>query len=254
VRRAGTAFVALALAAAACSSSSSNGHRQITVFAAASLVNAFDTIGKEFERAHRGVTVRFSYGPSDGLAQQIEQGAPADVFASASETWMDAVANSPGVEARADFARNVLTLVVPASNPADIRSVADLAKPGVKLVLAAPGVPAGDYAREILAKTRVRHDALANLVSNEIDVRGVLQKVESGDADAGIAYVTDVKTAGSGAIRSIPIPRRLNVLATYAIGTVAGSGDPTDARAFVRYVLGPGQIALLADGFIEKPA
>jgi molybdate transport system substrate-binding protein len=254
VRRAVAALVSFGLLGAACSSSSASAERRITVFAAASLVTAFDTIAKEFERADPNVTVRISYGPSDGLAQQIQQGAPADVFASASETWMDAVAKDPGVHGRVDFARNLLTLVVPASNPANIHSVGDLAKTGVELVLAAPGVPAGEYAREILAKAGVEQAALANLVSNEIDVRGVLQKVESGDADVGIAYVTDVRTAGSTAIRAIPIPRRLNVLATYPIGVVDGSGDAADARAFVRYVLGPGQVALLADGFIQKPS
>jgi len=254
VKRALAVSLAAGLLAVACSSGSNTADHRITVLAAASLATAFDTIGHEFERAHPDVTVRVLYGPSDGLAQQIQAGDPADVFASASETWMDAVAKNPGVVDRADFARNRLVLVVPRPNPGHIRSIDDLTRPGVKLVLAAPGVPAGDYAREILQNAGIARAALRNVVSNEVDVRGVLVKVESGDADAGIVYISDVKTAGSTAIRTFAIPRSVNVLATYAIAVVHGSSVPTDARAFVRYVLDGGQRVLLADGFSQKPS
>src|SRR5205823_10167178 len=127
-------------------------------------------------------------------------------FASASERWMDDVANDPGVSDRADFARNRLTIVVPTSNPANIRTVGDLARPGIKLVLAAEGVPAGDYGRAMLRNAGIERPALANVVSNEVDVKSVLAKVESGDADAGIVYVTDVTPDLASRVRAIGIP------------------------------------------------
>jgi molybdate transport system substrate-binding protein len=187
------------------------------------------------------------------LAQQIQEGARADVFASASATWMDAVADKPGVSRRSDFARNRLTLVVPSSNPAGIAKLDDLTRPGVKLVLAAEGVPAGDYARQILANDRIAGDALANVVSNEIDVKGVLAKVASGDADAGMVYVTDLTPDVAGKVRSVAIPDAVNVIATYPIAVVDGGSDPTLARTFVRFVLGPGQQTLHRAGFLPAP-
>jgi len=223
---------------------------RVTVLAAASLTEAFQIIGKDFERQNPGVSVRFSFGPSDGLAAQIQNGAPADVFASASESWMDAVQHKPGVTHRTDFVTNRLILVVPASNPAHVRSVADLARPGVKLVLAAQGVPAGDYARQVLARAAIADQALANVVSNEVDVKGVLQKVVSGDADAGMVYVTDLTPDLKGSVEGITIPSSINVIATYPIATVAGSRDPGLADQFIRYVLGPGRSVLNRLGFL----
>ena len=242
--------VSAALLASACSGGGGGTSRRITVFAAASLTDAFGLIGMQFERAHPGTGVRLAYGPSDGLAQQIQAGAPADVFASAGETWMGAVAKRPGVADRADFARNRLVVVVPSTNPGHIRSITDLARPGIKLVLAAPGVPAGDYAREILRNAGIGRAALANVVSNEVDVRGVLAKLDTGDADAGIVYTTDAQSAGTG-INTIAIPTQLNVLATYPIAVVRGSPAGGVARAFVRFVLGPGQLTLRAAGFLR---
>ena len=236
----------------ACGTGGTNGARTstLTVLGAASLTESFQRIGRAFSDHHPDVTIRFSFGPSDGLAQQIEQGAPADVFASASESWMDRVARDPGISGRADFARNRLTVVVPAANPAGISSLADLAKPGVKLVLAAEGVPAGDYAREILAKAGITRPALANVVSNEVDVKGVLAKVASGDADAGIVYVTDVTPSYAGEVRTIGIPPSANVIANYPIAVVDGSDHSGAAEAFVRYVEGPGQQILRSAGFL----
>jgi molybdate transport system substrate-binding protein len=234
----------------ACSKGGSGNQQTLTVLGAASLTDAFQTIGKAFERAHEGVHVRFSFGPSDGLAQQIQEGAKADVFASASPTWMGAVADRPGVSGRSDFARNRLTLVVPSSNPAGIAKLDDLTRPGVKLVLAAEGVPAGDYARQILANAKIAGPALANVVSNEVDVKGVLAKVASGDADAGIVYVTDLTPDIAGRVKNIPIPDAINVIATYPIAVVKGASDPALARTFVRFVLGPGQRTLHRAGFL----
>jgi molybdate transport system substrate-binding protein len=246
-----TALLLLPLLLSACASSGAKHQRALTVLGAASLTEAFQAIGRQFEGAHGGVSVRFSFGPSDGLAQQIRQGAPADVFASASESWMNEVAKDPGVAGRADFARNRLTVVVPASNPARIGALADLARPGVKLVLAARGVPAGDYGREILANAGIAKGALTNVVSNEVDVKGVLAKVASGDADAGIVYVTEVTPSVSGQVRAVSIPPNDNVVATYPIAVIDGAGQAALARAFVRFVLGPGQSTLQRSGFMQ---
>ena len=141
---------------------------------------------------------------------------------------------------------------ISASNPAGTSSVADLARPGVKLVLAAEGVPAGDYARQILANAGIARQALANVVSNEVDVKGVLQKVASGDADAGIVYVTDLTPDVASSVKGITIPGNLNVIAIYPIALVDGSRDSALASRFVRYVLGPGVRVLNRFGF--RPA
>jgi molybdate transport system substrate-binding protein len=254
MRRIGVAIVSLALIATACGSKGEGGsmpHTTLTVLAASSLTEAFDRIGSDFEKAHDGVTVRFSFGPSDGLAQQIQAGGPTDVFASASPTWMDAVAEDPGVRDRVDFARNRLVIVTPADDPANVSSVDDLARPGVKLVLAAQGVPAGDYAREMLKNAGVSTRALANVVSNEEDVKAVIQKVILGEADAGIAYLTDVTPAVRDEIREVPIPDAVNVIATYPIAVVSSSGHSALAADFVRYVSGSaGEHVLASFGFL----
>jgi molybdate transport system substrate-binding protein len=235
-----SAAVLTGCAAAGGASSPPKTTTTITVVAAASLTEAFEQIGRRFEATHPGTIVRFSFGPSDGLAAQIQAGAPADVFASASPTWMDAVADDPGVADRFDFARNRLVVVTPADDPADIDSVDDLAHPGVKLVLAAEGVPAGDYAREMLGNARIAGPALTNVVSNEEDVKAVIQKVLLGEADAGIVYVTDVTPDVRDRVREIAIPNGLNVVATYPIAVVDGSARPGLAREFVAFVSDPG--------------
>jgi molybdate transport system substrate-binding protein len=244
------AIVAAAILASSCGRAGADGRSQtLTVFGAASLTEAFTEIAHAFEAEHPGLRVRLSFGPSDGLATQIQEGAPADVFASASPTWMDAVAEDPGVSDRRDFARNRLIVITPADDPAGISSVEDLARPGVTLVLAAEGVPVGDYARQLLDNAGIADAALANVVSNEDDVKGVVQKVALGEADGGIVYRTDVTPAGAGDLRTIDVPRDLNVIATYPIAAVGGSASDL-ASAFVDYVTGPGQAALLAAGFL----
>lgn len=219
----------------------------VTVFAAASLTEAFTQIADEYQELH-GVEVLLSFGPSDGLATQIQEGAPADVFASASLKWMDAVAEDPGVTDRADFARNVLVVIVPARDPAGIVTVDDLGEPGIKLILAAEGVPVGDYAREMLANAGIADEALANVVSNEDDVKGVVQKVALGEADAGIVYRTDVTASVAEDLVSNDVPDDVNVVAFYPIAALAGASE--HARGFVEYVLGPGQETLRAAGFL----
>lgn len=236
---------------AACSPGRENDEDAgIVVFAAASLTEAFGVIVGGFAASHPGVSVRFNFGPSDGLATQIGEGAPADVFASASPRWMDAVAADPGVSDRATFARNRLVVLMPASNPARIDGLEDLARPGIKLVLAAAGVPAGQYAREALRNAGVLDAALRNLVSNEEDVKGVVQKVLLDEADAGIAYQTDWTQAVRSKVRAIEIPDRWNVTAGYPIAVVASSSRREAARAFVEYVLGAGRPVLRRFGFL----
>ena len=248
--RALAVIACLTLFLPACGGSGSE-RQEVTVLAAASLTAAFTKIGADFERANPDVTVRFSFGPSDGLATQILEGAPADVFAPASPTYMDQVqTDGPGVSGRADFARNTLAVVVPSGNPAHIGSLDDLARPGVKLVLAAVGVPAGDYAREILGSAGIQKEALANVVSNEEDVKGVVQKVLLGEADAGIVYGTDVTPDISANVREIAIPDGVNVIATYPIAVINGSSHTPAATAFIQYVVGPGQATLRTFGFL----
>jgi molybdate transport system substrate-binding protein len=247
MRRAAIAFAALVVLLPACGSAPNYGSgartTTLTVLAAASLTEAFGRIGTEFERAHVGVIVRLSFGPSDGLAAQIQAGAPADVFASASPTWMDAVAKDPGVSDRVDFARNRLVVVTPVDDPAGIDSVEDLAVPGIKLVVAAEGVPAGDYAREMLQNAGIAKAALGNVVSNEEDVKAVVQKVALGEADAGIVYVTDVTADLRDRVHEVSIPDSVNVVATYPIAVVAQSAHSQPARAFVSFVSDPSSAA-----------
>lgn len=245
--------LALAIVGAACgggTEGAGGGGVELTVSAAASLTAAFTDIGEDYEAAHDGVRIRFNFGPSDGLATQITESGGVDVFASASDAWMDAVAEDPGVAHRAELARNRLAIVVPADDPAAIGSIQDLAVPGVQIVLAAEGVPAGDYAREVLANAGIEDAALANVVSNEEDVKGVITKVLSGDADAGITYVTDVTPEIAEQVSLVEIPVEVNVLATYQIAVVGGTDHPDIARTFVGFVLGPGQETLDAYGFL----
>jgi molybdate transport system substrate-binding protein len=228
---------------------------ELVVLGAASLTEAFTELGNRFEATHRGVAVRFSFGPSDGLAAQIDNGAPADVFASASETWMDDVeSNGPGIEGRTDFARNKLLLITPSDDPAHISSLRDLGAPGIKLVLAAKDVPVGTYAREALARVGVGAAAEANVVSNEQDVKAVLQKVLLGEADAGIVYRTDLTPDVAPDLNAIDIPKDQNVIATYPIGVVAGGPNTRLAEQFVALVTGAqGQRILLDRAFLPPP-
>jgi molybdate transport system substrate-binding protein len=247
-----------ALLGAACGSSSgpsatlsASEGGEITVLAAASLTEAFTQIGKDFEAANPGTKVNLSFGGSDSLAAQIDQGSPADVFASASGKWMDDVEqNGPGVTNRQDFAKNRLVVIVPADNPAGIASIDDLANPGVKLVLAADTVPVGTYSRQALDNAGIADAAEGNVVSNEDDVKAVVQKVALGEADAGIVYQTDVTAAVKETVTAIPIADAVNVVATYPIAVIGGAPNATLATSFETYVLGPGQAVLQSFGFL----
>jgi molybdate transport system substrate-binding protein len=253
----------LVLVVAACSSKSSPGSSTsgsagptaLTVFAASSLKAAFTQIGSDFTAANPGDTVTFNFGPSDGLAGQIESEGTADVFASASAKWMDEVDQKVGVEGRTDFAQNRLVIITPPDNPASIASIADLANPGLQLVLAAEGVPVGDYAREALAIAGIADAAEANVVSNEEDDASVVAKITSGEADAAIVYASDVTAQVAPDVNAIEIPDDLNVLATYPIAAVTGTTNAAVAQTFVEYVTGPdGQATLKTFGFLPPPA
>ena len=178
MRRSLSSLLAVLLLAGCSSGSSDDDETELTVFAASSLTAAFtERIGPAFEAGRDGVTVTFNFAASDTLAEQIQSEGTADVFASASATWMDAVQDDPGVTGRVDFATNRLVIVTPADNPAGIASIEDLADDGVQLVLAAEGVPVGDYAREALDKAGIADEAEANVVSNEEDNASVVAKI-----------------------------------------------------------------------------
>ncbi|HEY2437202.1 MAG TPA: molybdate ABC transporter substrate-binding protein, partial [Solirubrobacteraceae bacterium] len=208
---------------------------------AASLTDAFKALGASFQQAHPAVTVRFNFAGTPTLVTQIEQGAPADVFASADTTNMDKLktdgytSGTPQV-----FAHNKLEIVVAPGNPKGITALADLAKPGVIYISAGPTVPGGKYAAQALQKAGVT----VTPKSLETDVKSVVSKVELGEADAGIVYTTDVKAAGSK-VTGVPIPDQYNVVATYPITTVKGTKDGAAAGAFVAYVLSAGGQATL---------
>ncbi|MFS2292350.1 MAG: molybdate ABC transporter substrate-binding protein [Actinomadura sp.] len=225
------------------------GGETLTVFAAASLTEVFTALGETFEDAHPGVRVRFGFGGSSTLAQQITQGAPADVFASASPATM-ATATAAGDAAgrpRA-FARNRLVIAVPKDDPGRVRTAGDLSRPGLKVVLCAEQVPCGAAARTALdaAGTRVEP------VSRERDVKAVLTKVSLGEADAGLVYRTDVKAAG-GEVKGIEFAEAEKAINDYPIVEVAGAPQSALAKEFIRLVLGERGKAALARAGFEVP-
>lgn len=197
----------------------------------------------------------FNFGSSGDLAASIESEGTADVFASASGTYMDEVSNKVGVSGRADFAQNKLVVITPKNNPAGISSLKDLAKPGIQVVLAAAGVPVGDYARQVLQTAGIQKAVLANVVSNEVDDASVVVKITSGEADAAIVYLSDVTSAVASQVKAIQIPDSVNVIATYPIAVVTGTSHADTAQAFVDYVTGSQGQATLADfGFLPPPS
>lgn len=235
----------------------------LTVFAAASLTESFGELGKLFEEQHPGVTVVFNFAGSQQLVQQLAQDAPADVFASANNPQMQAAVDAGRVDAGSPqtFVRNLLVVVTPADNPGGLNSLQDLARPGLKLVLAAPEVPVGQYAQQFLEQAgqdpSFGPDFVAgvtqNVVSYEENVRAVLSKVSLGEADAGIVYATDAASAGD-AVRTLPIPDALNVVAAYPLAPVTDSAQAELAAQFIALVLSPeGQAVLARYGFDPAP-
>lgn len=217
-----------------------------TVFAAASLTDVFTEIAAAFEEANPGATVELSFGPSSGLATQINEGAPADVLATASTSTMDQVVEAESVTEEPDvFATNLLELAVPPDNPACVGGLDDLADEDLVVGLCAEEVPCGDFARQALDQAGIE----ASVDTDEPDVRALLTKVEEAQVDVGVVYRTDV-IAADGAVEGVEIPDDQNVAATYPIAPVADAANPDGADAFVEFVLSDaGQAALAAAGF-----
>jgi molybdate transport system substrate-binding protein len=221
----------------------------VRVFAAASLTGAFQVVAGAFEKAHPGVRVEVNFAGSQTLVQQIQQGAPADVFASADEVNMQKlVAGGEVAGAWQLFARNALQILVAAGNPKHIVGLAGLTEPGLSIALCGPTVPCGRYAGEAFSKAGVAVPA----ASQELDVKAVVTKVALGEADAGIVYVTDVRAAGSN-VEGVDIPEAFNVEARYPIAVLKSAPNPAAAGAFVDFVLSQeGQRALAGFGFLPR--
>jgi molybdate transport system substrate-binding protein len=251
-----------AVAVAGCSSSGGSGGSSssasgspsaastgtITVFAAASLMGTFTQLGKQFEAAHPGDTVKFSFGPSSGLATQITSGAPADAFASAAPANMDTVVQAGDASNPQNFAKNTMEVAVPPKNPGKVKSVNDLAKKSVKVALCQPQVPCGVVAAEVFKNAGIK----VKPVTLQPDVKSVLTQVELGSVDAGMVYVTDVMAAGTK-VKGVTISDSDNASTLYPIATISDSKHKSIAQSFVAYVLSPaGQQVLTAAGF-QKP-
>ncbi|WP_442543499.1 molybdate ABC transporter substrate-binding protein [Arthrobacter sp. KN11-1C] len=221
----------------------------VTVYAAASLKATFTKLASEFEAANPGTKVALSFAGSSDLVTQITQGAPADVFASADTKNMAKLSDAKLLDGTAkNFATNVLTIAVPPSNPASISSFADLAKPGVKVVVCASQVPCGSAAQTIEKAT----GTTLKPVSEESSVTDVLGKVASGEADAGLVYVTDVKGAGDK-VKGITFPEADKAVNTYPIGTVGTSKNKDLAAAFIALVTGSEGKKVLGDAGFGTP-
>ncbi|HSS93450.1 MAG TPA: molybdate ABC transporter substrate-binding protein [Candidatus Dormibacteraeota bacterium] len=241
---------------AACGSSAGTGATSpsptplsgnLSVFAAASLTASFNALGASFQTANPGVAVKFNYAGTPTLVTQIEQGAPADVFASADTANMDKLtADGFATGTSKVFAHNQLEIVVARGNPKGITGLADLAKSEVIYISEAPTVPAGKYSLQALASAGVK----ATPKSLETSVTAVIGKIELGEADAGIVYTTDVTAAGSK-VQGVQIPTANNVIATYPIVAVKGTTNSAAANAFITYVLSAtGQSKLGSFGFL----
>lgn len=227
----------------------------LTVFAAASLTDAFGEIKMDLEAAHPGLAITYNFAGSQALVTQLGEGAEADVFASANDTQMKAAQEKDLISSDpVTFVKNQLVIVTPPDNPAGIDSPDDLGASGLRLVLAQADVPVGRYAREAvcgMGQDTATFGAdfvsrvASNVVSEEEDVRDVLAKVQLGEADAGVVYVSDA-FAGGGQVQQVEIPAGFNIVATYPISTVTG-GDEALGDAFIAYVLGDDGQATLAD-------
>jgi molybdate transport system substrate-binding protein len=238
--------------------------RTLQVFAAASLTDAFTEIGRSFERRNPGITIRFNFAGSQLLATQIEQGALADVFASADDRWMGYVRERGLLLGETvTFARNQLIVIVPKSNPAHIQRLQDLARGGVKIVLGADVVPVGHYSRAVLHNlsrdpafdSEFGGNVLRNVVSEEENVKSVVGKVQLGEADAGIVYRSDVLHGVARFVRVFEIPASANVTTSYPVSLVKDSREAEAGRAFVALVLSPeGQAILERNGLLRAAA
>jgi molybdate transport system substrate-binding protein len=228
--------------------SAASAAQTLTVLAAASLTESFTALGKQFETDHPGVTVKFNFAGSSDLAQQIVQGAPADVFAAASDTTMKTVTDASLTAAPPTvFAKNILQIATPPGNPKGIATFADLAKPDLKVIVCAAQVPCGAAAAKIEKATNIT----IKPVSEESDVKSVLSKVESGDADAGLVYVTDVNSAGDK-VQGVNFPEASKAVTNYPIAVLKNAPAADLAKQFEAVVTGDlGQKALEQAGFAK---
>ncbi len=236
------------------------GESEVVVFAASSLTEAFKAAATRFQELNPKARVTFNFASSSALATQINEGAPGDVFASADTVQMKVVTDRGNAANPVSFATNLPTVIVPKSG-SPVASFADLAKPGVRLVLAGPGVPIGKYSRDLLANASkasggvspdFSEKVLANLKSNEANVRAVLTKVQLGEADAGIVYTTDAAIA-SADVRLVQIPAAYNAIAQYPIATTKGAKNPLAAKAWVAFILSADGQAILARFGFGRP-
>ena len=235
-------------------SSNSDAPVALDIFAAASLTEAFTTIKTNYEEANPKVILTFNFAGSNTLSQQILAGAPADVFASADTQNMDKVTKEDLVNDPQVFAKNKLEVIVPKANPGNITTLKDLANPGVKIAVADASVPVGQYTLEVLGKMGKSSEYGAayetavkgNFVTKETSVKGVLQKVQLGEVDAGYVYVSDAYTA-KDEVTGITIPDQFNVIAEYPIASVKSSSNQSAADAFIKYVLSDAGQAVLKD-------
>ena len=254
--------VLLACAVVTASGCASRQSATLVVYAASSLTVAFTAIGAEFERGNSGVRVTFNFAGSQALSTQIEHGAAADVFAAADAAYLERL-RAQGLLAGepVTFARNRLAVAVPAANPANLTGLRDLARPGVRIVMGQENVPVGRYTRQVLAALSAdpaygsgfRQAVLANVRSEELNVRQVIAKVVLGEADAGFVYASDVATA-TAEMRTLPIPARANVDARYPIVPLAAAKDDELARRFIAFVQSPAAQEILRRAGLQTVA
>jgi molybdate transport system substrate-binding protein len=237
----------------------------LTVFTAASLTGAFTDIGNAYEKAHPGVKVDLVFDGTQALRTQVEQGATPDVFVSANAKHMDALKAEGFMDNQTVvyFLENGMAVIVPADNPANITSLSDLAKPGVKLVIGTKDVPFGSYTRQVLDKMAAdpqygqayKDAVMANVISEETAVSSVIPKLTLGEADAAFVYKSDVQPGDRDKLRRIEIPAEYNVVAQYPLGILAESSQKDAATEFILYVTGPEGSAVLEEyGFDPVPA
>jgi molybdate transport system substrate-binding protein len=253
-----TVAAALLLPLAACGGGKSNassspsgsggsgGRTTITVLAAASLTDVFKAERAAYEKAHAGITIKFSFAGSQDLAAQVSQGAPADALVTADTKTMDGVKKDTG--SPTVIAKNRLTIATAPGNPKKIHGLSDLANPGLKVVLAAKQVPVGNYGDKVLAAQHVN----VKPVSEEASVRAVLTKVELGEADAGIVYVTDAQSA-KGKVGTVTIPDAQNAIASYPAATLNGSQHAAAAADFVKWLSSPQAQSILRSAGFQQP-
>jgi molybdate transport system substrate-binding protein len=251
----------------ACGSTSTSGNSStptpspvtLTIFAASSLKTSFNALADQYHTLHPNVTIKPVYDSSATLEQQLANGAPADIFASADTTNMQKASQANLVDSSQIFAKNRLVVILPASNPGHLSTLKDLANSGVKIDVANQTVPVGKYALQVLNNMgqspaygpTYEAAVLKNVVSQEQNDAAIVQKVQLGEVDAGIVYVSDINPANAAQFISITIPDNFNVIAQYPIAVVKTSIHSSDAQAFIQYVLSPaGQGILKQYNFI----